>query len=96
MKIDPNLKKAAEDVTDNLRSLQMLLERCVDQGMIDAGEYYYNELVDLISDAEIVKNWDELQEIITKAKTIEVDIDVWLSSRGSTTISMLWPNINND
>jgi hypothetical protein len=94
--MDPNLKKAAGDVVDNLQALQMLLERCVNQGMIDEGEYYYNELVDLISDGEIVKNWDELAEIITRAKTIEVDIDAWLSLRGNTTISMIWPTQNLD
>lgn len=93
MKIDPILKKAVDDVLDNLQALQMSLERCVNQGMIDEGEYYYNQLVDLISDAEIVKTWDELEEVIAKAKTIEIDLDAWLSVRGSTTISMLWPNI---
>ncbi|MCL4419521.1 hypothetical protein M1146_05490, partial [Patescibacteria group bacterium] len=81
---------------DNLQALRMLLERCVDEGMLDEGESYYNELVDLVSDAEILKTWDELAEIITKAKTIEIDIDTWLSVRGNTTISMQWPSIKAD
>lgn len=91
MKRDPQLEKAAADVKDNLEALQMSLRRCVNEGMIDEGDAYYNELLDLIDDAEIVTTWDELKEIITRAKTIEVDIDAWLSIRGATTISMLWP-----
>lgn len=91
MKKDPQLEKAAADVKDNLEALQMSLRRCVNEGMIDEGDAYYNELLDLIDDAEIVTTWDELKEIITRAKTIEVDIDAWLSIRGATTISMLWP-----
>ncbi len=93
MKIDPLLRKAADDVIDNLEALKMSLQRCVNEGMLDVGDVYYNELIDLIDDAEIVQNWDELKEIVTRAKTIEVDIDAWLSIRGSTTISMIWPNM---
>ncbi|HSX14186.1 MAG TPA: hypothetical protein VLE96_07200 [Chlamydiales bacterium] len=91
MKIDPILKKAADDVLDNLEALQMSLQRCVNEGMLDDGDYFYNELIDLIDDTEIVQTWDELTEIATRAKTIEVDLDAWLSIRGSTTISMEWP-----
>lgn len=95
MKLDPQLKKAADDVLDNLEALQFSLQRCVNEGMLDEGDAYYNELVDLIDDTEIITNWDELTEIITRAKTIEVDIDAWLSIRGNTTISMIWPTKPN-
>lgn len=91
MKIDPDLKQAADDVLDNLEALQMKLQRCVNEGMLDEGDAYYNELLDFIEDAEIVTTWDELTEIVTRAKTIEVDLDAWLSIRGTTTISMIWP-----
>jgi hypothetical protein len=91
MKKDPQFVQAIEDVIENLESLRMSLNRCVNEGMIDYESAFYNQINDLIDDAEIVKTWDELIEIITRAKTIEVDVDAWLSVRGSTTISMLWP-----
>lgn len=93
MKRDLQLEKAAQDVKDNLTALQMSLRRCVNEGMIDEGDGYYNELLDLIDDTEILTSWPELGEIISRAKTIEVDIDAWLSIRGATTIAMLWPKI---
>jgi hypothetical protein len=91
MKKDPQFTKAREAVFENLEALRISLDRCVREGMIDEGDAYYNELLDFMDDAEIVTSWDELNEIITRAKTIEVDIDAWLSIRGSTTISMIWP-----
>lgn len=91
MKKDPLFKQATQSVIDNLQALQQRLNRCINEGMLDEGNAYYNELLDLVDDADIVKTWDELNEIITRAKTIEVDIDAWISIRGGTTISMLWP-----
>lgn len=93
MKKDPELTKAKKDVLDNLDAIQMSLETCVNEGMIDYNSSYYNELSDLIEDARIVNTWEELMEIIALAKTLETDIDAWFSMHGKTTISLPWPHI---
>ncbi len=92
MKKDPLFIQAKEAVLDNLDILQTNLETCVNQGMLDADSEYYNELLNLVEDATIVDSWDELTEIITLAKTLETDIDAWLSIHGRTSISLDWPS----
>jgi hypothetical protein len=89
---DPQFKQAREDTIENLEAIRMTLDRCTDEGMpLDPDSAFYNELLDLIDEASLSKTWDELIEVITKAKTLEVDVDVWLSNRGLTTLSLLWP-----
>lgn len=82
-----------EDVLDNLEAIQMLLQRCIEDGMLDAEDYFYNELLDLMDEALICKTNAELQEVVTKAKTLEVDVDAWLSYRGKTSIALTWPKL---
>ncbi len=91
MSKDPRLIQAKSDVMDNLQTLQVALDRSISEGMLDYESVYYNELLDLIEDARIVGTWEELMEIISLAKTIEVDIDAWVSFRGGASISLVWP-----
>lgn len=80
-------------VQDNLDVIKLSLTECVDEGMIDTNDEYYNEVLGLIEESWIVKNWDELAEVVSKAKTLEIDIAGWLSIHGRTSISMEWPKI---
>ena len=89
---DKVLEKAIQQTIENLETIDYLLNRCVNQGMIDEGSRYHNELVDLQTDAEILTSWEELQELITQAKTREVDIDAWISMRGGSTLGLEWPH----
>ena len=59
--------------------------------MIDADDNYYNELLGLMDETHIAESWDELDEVITKAKTLEIDVAAWLSGHGRTSISLPWP-----
>lgn len=93
MSQDPKFAQAKSDTMDNLQILQTALDRALDQGMIDYESTYYNELLDLLEDARIVKTWEELMEIISLAKTIEIDIDAWVSLRGGDSMSLNWPKI---
>jgi hypothetical protein len=88
---DKQFSDAKDAVMENLEAIQALLDRCVDEGMIDYESSYYNELSDLLEDAHLVKTWDELIEIITLAKTLEVDIDAWLSIHGRSSVGLSWP-----
>jgi hypothetical protein len=92
MKKDPKFVQAKSDVIENLEALQLNLNRCVDEGMLDYDSAFYNELSALLEDAHIVKTPEELSEIITLAKTLETDIDAWMSMRGQTTVSLTWPS----
>lgn len=91
---DPNILAFLEsrgDTVENLEAIRLNLTRCVDEGMVDLEDTYYNELSVLIDEASMSKNWEELMEVIAKAKTLEVDVAVWLSNHGQTSISLPWP-----
>lgn len=88
---DPLFLRAKESVIENLETIQLSLIRCVEEGMLDADDAYYNELLALLEDARIVATWDELMEVVALAKTLEIDVAVWMSRRGKTTISLPWP-----
>ena len=83
--------EAKGDTVDNLTAIQSNLTRCVQEGMIDAEDSYYNELLALIDEASLSATWDELTEVISKAKILEVDVAAWLAGRGETSISLPWP-----
>lgn len=76
---------------DNLEAIKLVLEECINAGMLDPDARFYNELNDLIDEAHLSKTAPNLQEVITQAKLLETDIDAWLSRRGRTTISLVWP-----
>jgi hypothetical protein len=91
---DPKLLaflKAREDTEENLEALQINLTRSVDAGMPDMDNAYYNALLTLIDQTADCESWDDLGEVIERAKILETDIDAWLSSHGETTISLPWP-----
>lgn len=91
---DPNLLKFLEakgDTVDNLKAIRLNLSRCVDEGMVDLEDAYYNQLNVLIDEASISETWDELMEVVAQAKTLEVDVACWLSNHGQTSISLPWP-----
>ena len=91
---DPKILKFLEargDTVENLKAIRLNLVRCVDEGMVDLEDTYYNELAALIDEASISENWDELMEVVTKAKVLEVDVAVWLASHGRTSLSLPWP-----
>lgn len=82
---------ARGDTVENLEAIQLSLSRCVDEGMIDLEDTYHNEILALIDEASLSKGWDELMEVVTKAKTLEIDVAVWLANHGRTSISLPWP-----
>lgn len=88
---DLDFLDARSDTVENLRSMQMTLMRCIDAGMIDTDDAYYNEVLGLLDEASLSKNWAELMEVVAKAKILEVDVDAWLSIHGQTSISLPWP-----
>jgi hypothetical protein len=86
-----SLHKAKEETVRNLEEIQSGLNRCVEQGMLDPGATYYNEILTLIDEARISEDWDELMEVVTLAKILEVDVAAWMAGHGQTTVSLPWP-----
>ncbi len=78
---------------ENLEAIQMILIRCVNEGMIDLDDAYYNEILAFIDEANLSESWDELGEVVTRSKTLEQEIAAWLSLQGRTTVSLSWPKI---
>jgi len=89
---DKQLTKAKNDIIDNIEAIQLVLRQCESEGMADFESSYYNELSALHDDTRVVETWDELMEVVSRAKTLETDIDGWLSFHGRTTFSLIWPN----
>jgi hypothetical protein len=83
--------EARGDAVENLEAIRINLNRCVSEGMADPNDEYYNELLVLIDEATLSENWEELMEVVTRAKTLEVDVAAWLSGHGQTSISLPWP-----
>ena len=83
--------QAKEDTTYNLETIRESLVRCVSEGMIDEDDAYYNELLGLMDEAAIAGEWDEILEVITKAKTLENDVSGWMARHGRSNMSLLWP-----
>ena len=88
---DPQFIEAKEDVAENLEAIQLSLINCIDEGLIDLEDAYYNQVLDLLEDARLVSTWDELMEIVVRGKTLELDVASWLSRHGRSGISLPWP-----
>ncbi len=83
--------EAKGGTVENLEAIKLNLTRCVSQGMIDSNDDYYNQLLILIDEATLSENWNELEEVVSRAKILEIDVAAWLSGHGQTSISLPWP-----
>ncbi len=86
-----SLLKAKTAVIENFESLKLKLDQAEDLGFIDTEEAYYNAMDTLLEDAKMAQSWDELAAVIDQGKTLEEDLDTWLSLKGFTTIGLQWP-----
>ena len=93
MATDPSFSSARLTTLENLEAIQLILIRCVNEGMIDLEDSYYNEILGFIDEANLSDSWEELAEVITRAKTLEQEIAAWLSLQGRTTVSLSWPKL---
>ncbi len=94
MSKDPKILEFLEakgDAVENLKAIKFNLSRCVDEGLLDLEDAYYNQLLILIDEASLSDTWEELEEVISQAKILEVDVAVWMSNHGQTSISLPWP-----
>ncbi len=80
-------------IIEGLELIQISLVHCVEEGMLDTDDSFYNEVLELLSEAHAVNTWTGITEIISRAKTVENDVAVWLARHGRTTISFSWPKI---
>ena len=80
-----------QKVLDNLDLLKSILVDCEDEGLNDPDSTIYNQLVDLIDEAEALEKEEELDLIVYRAKIIEKDVDEFLSRNGRSSISIDWP-----
>lgn len=85
--------KYQSQIIDNLENLQVTLQSFEDLGMEDLDDVIYNEILDLIDETKSVDTFEDLSEIITRAKTIETKIDIWSSKEGIENLELEWPKI---
>ncbi|MDE3046235.1 MAG: hypothetical protein KGJ02_06285 [Verrucomicrobiota bacterium] len=83
--------KAKDIAMENLEAIRLSLARCVDEGMIDLEDLLYNEILGLIDDVSVMKTWEEMEELVAKAKIVEQDVAAWLAMHGRTSVSLPWP-----
>lgn len=86
-----HFSEAKETVEENLEAIRLTLVRCIEDGMIDSEDVYYNELIDLLDEASVCETWEALEEVVSQAKTLEIDVASWLSLHGRTSMSLPWP-----
>lgn len=82
-----------EQLIDTLGTLQDLIVSCEDQGMLDPNSTQYNELLVILEEANYASTLEELDEVITKGKELEYNMESWLSRHGGSTFELDWPNI---
>lgn len=83
---------AKDSAVENLETIRYELDKCVNAGMLDMEDMLYNTLISLMEEASMLKNWEELEELVERAKTIEQDVAAWLSYHGLNTVSLTWPH----
>ncbi len=84
--------KIKEQVIDNLEEIEVRIGECEDQGMLDSSSALYNQILVLLDDADIVKTYEELEEVIERGKEVEHNIDTWLALHGGNTMELDWPH----
>lgn len=82
-----------EQVIDILEDLQSMIVQCEDQGMLDPNSTLYNELLVIMDEAKYANNLEELDEVITKGKELEYNVESWLARHGGSTLELNWPNL---
>jgi len=80
-------------VIENLEAIEINLVQCSDERMLDFQNTYYNEVLSLIEETRDCSSWAQLDEIVGKAKILEIDIASWLARHGRTSLSLPWPKI---
>jgi hypothetical protein len=85
------LLHARRSMLENLERIKFDLSLCIQDGLSDPSWTDYNEILDLIEDAKTLETWDDLEEAVIRAKTIETEIASWLSRHGRASVSLLWP-----
>jgi len=85
---------AREEVLNNLSTIQMTIEECTEDGMSDPNSRLYNQVIDLISQAQTAKDVSELDLAITKGKDIEAMVDEWLAEQGTSSYELTWPDLS--
>ncbi len=91
-----HFNKDKEDTIVNLETIRMTLNECIDEGILDEDSDVYNELIELIDQAKLIKTYPELADVIAKAKKIETGVDGWLSRKLRETVSISWVKIPKD
>lgn len=80
-----------EDVLNRLEDIRFGIIECEDKGMEDLDSVLYNEMLNLIQEAETIDNYEELSMIIIRAQAIEKNIDTWIANQGGDTLNINWP-----
>lgn len=83
-------------VIENIDTLMNRVDICVDSGMLDSEAAVHNTIFDLRGDADEVETPIELAQIVNRCKTVEMNIDRWLSAKGETTIALSWPDLGEE
>ena len=88
----PNFFQLREDVLERLDFLRKSILECLGEGYVGPEDSFYNQCLALIDDAHILDNWDEMDELVTRAKLLETDVATWLALKGRTSVSIEWPH----
>ncbi|MBN1914562.1 MAG: hypothetical protein JW769_01575 [Parachlamydiales bacterium] len=82
-----------DTIMDNLEVLKMYLDTISQEGFSDPESALYNQITDLVDQTDSITIPQELETIIIRGRTIERNLDSWLSREGRSSLELEWPDI---
>jgi hypothetical protein len=91
--MEKELLDLKEKILNNISILMSNYQSCIDANMKDPNSSFYNKIESLIEQVNATEDKMALSEIIMEAKTIESQLDIWITSQGQSTLNISWPDI---
>jgi len=91
--MEKELLDLKEKILNSISILMSNYQNCIDANMKDPNSSLYNKIESLIEQVNAIEDKMALSEVIIEAKTIEMELDRWITSQGQSTLNILWPDI---
>ena len=91
--MEKELLDLKEKILNSISILMSNYQNCIDANMKDPNSSLYNKIESLIEQVNAIEDKMALSEVIIEAKTIEMELDRWITSQGQSTLNISWPDI---
>lgn len=91
--MEKELLDLKEKILNSISILMSNYQNCINANMKDPNSSLYNKIESLIEQVNAIEDKMALSEVIIEAKTIEMELDIWITSQGQSTLNISWPDI---